>query len=189
MSGVSIKIPVDKLPEPPLQPTRPAWSKPVVEYPKDATIIEVPYRWAPEREKKPKAKQKKQGKPKPITIKPKKRKAFRRIEEHTRSEWTEEETQTLIRMFYEGAKYKEIADEVSHGESSIATKIKNLKRKGMITESRQTKWTAEQDEIMISMHEKNISFAEIGKAIGKSGSACYSRFLKLEEKKCEEQQE
>ena len=69
MPGASMRVIARDLPEPKIM-TKPAWKKPVIEYPKDAKIKEVPYKWKPA--EKP-IKSKKQEKPKPTTVNPRKK--------------------------------------------------------------------------------------------------------------------
>ena len=187
MSGASIRISVDKLPRPRLQPTRPVWTKPEIEYPEDAAIIEIPYEPAPERQQAPRPQAKKKPKPEPKKEEPAKKISFRAVKDGDRKDWTEEEVETLIALFNAGKKYREIADEIGHEEGSIATKLKALRKKGLVGSREQLRWTPEEDAILLTKTEE-MSFAMIAKKVGKSASACYSRYMKLDAKRWKEQQ-
>lgn len=199
MSGASIKIgisPMD-LPVPKIR-TEPAWRKPVVEYPKDAKVIEIPYKW----DRKPKT-QKKKGKtkPKPIAIKqqkpakkaePKKEKVKRTYTVLTGSErrdWTENEIEKLIAMYIDGASYTEMAEELRHSESSLATKLTKLRKEGRIASIRsKDEWTQKQVDTLLKMKAQGHTLEEIGEVIGRSYMAvwCKYRKIKAEGKEWEE---
>ena len=172
----ALKIPADRLPKAP-EPTRPAWTKPTVEYPEDAKVIEIIHEPAPE--KKPQKKTKTKPKKKP---KAEKKISFRAVKDGDRKDWTEEEVETLIRMFNAGAKYREIADEIGHEEGSIATKLKALRKRGLVGSREKLKWTPEEDAVLLNKKDFE-SYAMIGEKLGKSAGACYSRHMRLEEKK------
>ena len=156
-------------------PTKPAWKKPAVEYPKDATIVEIPYQW-PDQKTKPKKKA--DTKPKP-RLKPKKKRTLY-CWGNERNEWTEEEVDTLIRMYNEGRPYIEIAEATRHGENSIGYKLLKLRKEGRVKEVRNpVGWTREQDELLVRMREHGVTFGEIGKAVGKSTAATWSRYRKI----------
>lgn len=173
-----MRILVKNLPEPnPKTRTEPAWKKPVVEYPKDATIVEIPYKWEPEKKKK----QKKAEKPKPKSKPVRKRRSLLACWGNERKEWTEEQVETLIRMYSEGKSFLEIAGVTGHGENSIGYKLLKLRKEGRVTESRNSTagWTREQDETVLRMREQGITFTDIGAAVGKSHSATWARYRKL----------
>lgn len=196
MSGASIKIGISprNLPEPKFR-TEPAWRKPVVEYPKDATVIEIPYKW----DRKP-AKQgkKEKQKPKPITIRkqkqtpikkeePKKEKPKRTYSVLTgkeRRNWTEDEIEKLICMYNDGASYIDIMEAVRHSESSIATKLTQLRSRGRIAGVRsKDAWTQEEVDTLLTMKDQGHSLEKISKALGKSYASVWSKNRKIEDKK------
>ena len=172
----AIKIPADRLPKAP-EPTRPAWTKPTVEYPEDAKVIEIIHEPAPEKRPQKKTKPKPKKKSKPA-----KKISLRVVKDGDRKDWTEEEIQTLIRMFNDGKKYREIADEIDHEEGSIATKLKQLRKKGLVGKREKPKWTPEMDAVLLNKKDFE-SYAMIGEKLGKSAQSCYSRHMRLEEKK------
>ena len=165
------------LPEPLLQGkarTKPAWKKPVVEYPKDAVIItivhEIPASSLPQPEKKPKKETKK---------KRKRNLLVKRDDFHYRA-WTEEENQTAARMYNEGAPFWEICNAVHHSEGATWMKIAKLRKQGLITvERRNSMWTPEMDEKLLKMRAEGVPFSKIAKLFGKSTSGAYSRYHKL----------
>lgn len=194
MSGASMKISPRDLPVPKIK-TVPAWKKPVIDYPKDATIIEIPYKW----DRKP-AKQgkKEKQKPKPITIrkqqpakkaepKPKKEKVKRTYSVLTGKErhgWTEDEIEKLIRMYNDGASYIDIMEAVRHSESSIATKLTQLRSRGRIAGVRsKDAWTQEEVDTLLTMKDQGHSLEKISKTLGKSYASVWSKNRKIEDKK------
>ena len=197
MSGTSMRILVKNLPETnPKTKTEPAWKKPVVEYPKDATVIEIPYKW----DRKPaKPGKKEKQKPKPITIRkqkptpakkedPKKEKVKRAYSVLTgkeRHDWTEDEIEKLIRMYEDGASYIEIMEAVRHSESSIATKLTQLRSRGRIAGVRsKDAWTQEEVDTLLTMKAQGQSIEKISKAMGKSYASVWSKYRKIKEKEC-----
>lgn len=197
MSGASIKIGISprNLPKPKLR-TEPAWKKPVIDYPKDATIKEVPYKWEPS-PKKPEKKEK----PKPFTIrkqpaaskkptpKPKIKRTFYQLSDHERRMWTEKEIKTLIVMYNDGASYIEMSEAVRHSESSIATKLSNLRKEGLISSIRsKEEWTEEQVETLLGMKAKGYTLEEISRVIGRSYAAASIKYKRIkEEEECGEE--
>lgn len=179
MSGASMRILVKKLPETnPKTKTEPAWKKPAVEYPKDATIIEIPYKW-PEPKPKPERAVKPKRKPGP---KPgRKRKSLLSCWGNERKEWKEEQVETLIRMYNEGKPLLEIAEATGHGENSIGYKLQKLRKAGKVSGNRNssTGWKQEQDETMLRMREQGATYEEIGMAVGKSHAATWSRYKRI----------
>ena len=173
----SMRILVKNLPETnPKTRTEPAWKKPIVEYPKDAKVKEVPYKWKPE--EKPK-KSTKKGKPKPITVNP--RKKYLPVSDGGKHQWTQEELDLLVSLFNEGVTYKEICMRIqTHNESTIKDKISQLRRKGLIIGYRsEAGWTQEQDEILVKMRREGKKLREIAPVVGKSQATCSHRFLQL----------
>ena len=199
MSGASIKIGITpkNLPVPKYR-TEPAWKKPVIDYPKDATIIEIPYKW----DRKPKRLEKKEKqKPKPITVRkqkppkkaePKKEKIKRTIytlSDKDRRNWTQEDVETLIRMYTEGASYIEISEAVRHAESSIAAKLTQLRKEGRITSIRSNEaWTQEQIDTLLEMKAQGHTIVEICEVVGKSYAATWCKYkkIRIKEKEWEE---
>lgn len=194
MSGALMKISPRDLPVPRIK-TEPAWKKPVIDYPKDATIIEIPYKW----DRKP-AKQgkKEKQKPKPITIRkqkqtqvkkeePKKEKPKRTYSVLTgkeRRSWTEGEIEKLICMYNDGASYIDIMEAVRHSESSIATKLTQLRSRGRIAGVRsKDAWTQEEVDTLLTMKDQGHSLEKISKALGKSYASVWSKNRKIEDKK------
>ena len=171
-------IKVKNLPAPPLPPTKPAWTKPVIEYPEDARILTF-YHEIPE-SKKPKPR--KQEKPKP------KKKAPEPKQKRTQSgrpyqPWTESDIKKLIRLYQKGASFQEISEKVGHTECSTNVKITALRKEGRITViRRQVGWTREMDETLLRMRAEGATYSAIGKAVGKTESAAWSRLRKLERK-------
>ena len=181
MSGASMKISQRDLPVPRIK-TEPAWKKPVIDYPKDATIIEIPYKWTEPKPKPEKAdKTKRKPKQKPV----RKRRPLLSCWGNERKEWKEEEVETLIRMYNEGKPFLEIAEATGHGENSISHKLKTLREEGRIFGNRNGSagWTQEQDETMIRMREQGATYEEIGMAVGKSQAATWARYKKIMEEK------
>ena len=186
---------VKNLPETnPKTRTEPAWRKPVVEYPKDATVIEIPYKW--DRKPTPTGKKEKQ-KPKPITIKkqqpakkaePKKEKVKRTYSVLTgkeRHDWTEDEIEKLIIMYNDGASYIDIMEAVRHSESSIATKLTQLRSRGRIAGVRsKDAWTQEEVDTLLTMKAQGQSIEKISKAMGKSYASVWCKYRKIKEKEC-----
>ena len=113
MSGALIKISPRDLPVPKIK-TEPAWKKPVIDYPKDATIIEIPYKW----DRKP-AKQgkKEKQKPKPITIRKQKQ------------TWTQEEVDTLLTMKDQGHSLEKISKALGKSYASVWSKNRKIEDK------------------------------------------------------------
>ena len=200
MSGASIKIGISprNLPVPKFR-TEPAWRKPVVEYPKDATVIEIPYKWDRKPEKPGK---KEKQKPKPITIRkqkpkpakkaePKKEKVKRTYSVLTGKErhgWTEDEIEKLIRMYEDGASYIEIMEAVRHSESSIATKLTVLRKEGRITSIRSKEaWTQEEVDTLLTMKAQGHNLEQISKAMGKTYASVWCKYRKIKEKECEKE--
>ena len=189
-----MKISPRDLPVPKIK-TEPAWKKPVIDYPKDATIIEIPYKW----DRKP-AKQgkKEKQKPKPITVRkqkqtqvkkeePKKEKPKRTYSVLTgkeRRSWTEDEIEKLICMFNDGASYIDIMEAVRHSESSIATKLTQLRSRGRIAGVRsKDAWTQEEVDTLLTMKDQGHSLEKISKALEKSYASVWSKNRKIEDKK------
>lgn len=193
MSGASMKILPRDLPVPKIK-TVPAWKKPVIDYPKDATIIEIPYKW----DRKPaKPGKKEKQKPKPITIRkqkpkpakkaePKKEKVKRTYSVLTGKErrgWTQDEIEMLIRMYTDGASYIEIMEAVRHSESSIATKLTKLRQDGRITDIRSVKpWTQEQIDTLLKMKAQGHTLQKISKELEKPYASVWRKYMKLKEK-------
>lgn len=199
MSGASMKISPRDLPVPKIK-TVPAWKKPVIDYQKDATVIEFPYEW----DKKPaQLKKKEKQKPKPITIrkqkpakkaepKPKKERVKRTYSVLTGKErrgWTQDEIETLIRMYTDGASYIEIMEAVRHSESSIATKLTKLRQDGRITDIRSVKpWTQEQVDTLLTMKAQGHTLQKISKDLEKPYASVWRKYMKLKEKEeCEKE--
>lgn len=193
MSGASIKIGISprNLPVPKFR-TEPAWKKPVIDYPKDAVIIDVPYKW---NRKPAKPGKKEKQKPKPITIREQKppKKAEQKKEkikrttytlsDKDRRNWTPEDVETLIRMYTEGASYIEISEAVRHAESSIATKLTQLRKEGRITSTRSKEaWTQEQVDTLLTMKAQGRTLEEVGEVIGKSYTAVWCKYRKIRRK-------
>ena len=177
-----VKILVKNLPETnPKTNTKPAWKKPVIDYPKDATVIEIPYKWQPEEKKK---EQKAKGKPKPITLQPKRKKRLP-DSDGGKHPWTREELDLLVSLFNEGVSYKEICLQIqTHNESTIKDKVSQLRRKGLIKGTRMDAgWSQEQDEILIRMKREGATLREIAPVVGKSKASCSYRFRQLVEVK------
>ena len=194
-----MRVLVKNLPETnPKTRTEPAWKKPVVEYPKDATIVEIPYKW----DRKPaKPEKKEKQKPKPITVRkhppakkaePKKEKIKRTYSVLTGKEhrgWTEDEIEMLIRMYEDGDPYIEIMEAVRHSESSIATKLTKLRQEGRVTSIRSKEaWTQEQIDTLITMKAQGHTIEEICEVVGKSYAATWCKYkkIRIKEKEWEE---
>lgn len=177
MSNASIRSGISPrdLPVPKYR-TEPAWKKPVVEYPANATIIEIPYKW-PEPKPKPKRAEEPKRKPKPE----RKRKSLLACWGNERKEWEEEQVETLIRMYNEGKPLLEIAGATGHSENSIGYKLLKLRKEGKVSGNRNSSagWTQEQDETMLQMREQGATFVEIGMAVGKSHAATWARYRKI----------
>lgn len=179
MSTASMRILVKKLPETnPKTKTKPVWRKPVVEYPKDATIIDIPYKWVPEKEHKPKKKIEK-PKPKPVK-KPKKQKPLG-YQGTGREEWTEEQVETLIRLYNEGVSYLEITEAVKHGENSVGSKLLRLRKEGRLGEKRTSgdAWNEQDLETLVRMRSEGATFEQIAQAVERSPMGTWSRYQKL----------
>lgn len=190
MSGASIKagITPKNLPVPKIR-TEPVWKKPVIDYPKDAVIIDVPYKW----DRKPaKPGKKEKQKPKPISVRkqkpakkeePKKEKVKRTYSVLTGKErhgWTKDEIETLIRMYNGGEPYVEIMKAVRHSESSIATKLTKLRQEGRITSIRSKEaWTQEQIDTLLEMKAQGHTIEEICEVVGKSYAATWCKYKKI----------
>lgn len=189
----SMRILVKNLPETnPKTRTEPAWKKPIVEYPKDARITEVTYKWNPEKKAKPKRKAKPVKKEKPRQ-KPGPKKKVKRtltaLSGNERRNWTEEDVEKLIEMYNDGASYVEISEVVRHAESSIATKLTKLRKAGRITSTRsQESWTQEQVDTLLAMKAQGRTLEEVSVVIKKSYAAvwCKYRKIKAKEKEWEE---
>lgn len=175
MSSASMRVIARDLPEPKIM-TKPAWKKPVIEYPKDAKIKEVPYKWKPEKP----IKRKKQEKPKPITVNPRKKRLP--VSAGGKHPWTKDELDMLVKLFNGGVSYKEICLQLqTHNESTIKDKVSQLRRKGLICGYRsEAGWTQEQDEILIKMKREGKKLREIAQVVGKSQQTCSRRYLQLE---------
>ena len=169
MSGALMKISPRDLPVPRIK-TVPAWKKPVIDYPKDATIIEIPYKW----DRKP-AKQGKKEKPK---------RTYSVLTGKERRNWTEDEIEKLICMYNDGASYIDIMEAVRHSESSIATKLTQLRSRGRIAGVRsKDAWTQEEVDTLLTMKDQGHSLEKISKALGKSYASVWSKNRKIEDKK------
>ena len=181
MPGASMRVIARDLPEPKIM-TKPAWKKPVIEYPKDAKIKEVPYKWKPA--EKP-IKSKKQEKPKPITVNPRKKRLP--VSAGGKHPWTKDELDMLVRLFNGGVSYKEICLQLqTHNESTIKDKVSQLRRQGLICGYRsEAGWTQEQDEILIRMKREGKKLREIAPVVGKSQQTCSHRYLQLERRERE----
>ena len=174
-----MKCSAKSLPEPKLPTTKPAWTKPAVEYPKDATIIEIPYKWVPEKKPKPRPK----APEKPKTAPKRKRNRILSGSDGKKQRWTDEEIQVLVSLYNDDVPYAEILDQLTrHSKGTIKCKVIELRKKGLITGIRTPYWTAEQLEKLVRLRKAGTSWEKISKEIGKSRSACCQKYLKLEEK-------
>ena len=131
--------------------------------------------------------------PPPEPEKKKERKRKRNVvvprREYNYREWTEDETQILIRMYTEGASFPDIVEAVRHTDGAVQMKITKLKRQGLIkVERRPSKWTPEMDDILLRMRPQGVTFSKIGEMVGKSAQAAYCRYQKLTEKDEEEEE-
>ena len=190
MSGASIKIGISprNLPVPKFR-TEPAWRKPVVEYPKDATVIEIPYKW--DRKPAKPGKKEKQKPTKKAEPKPKKEKVKRTYSVLTGKErhgWTEDEIEKLIIMYEDGASYIEIMEAVRHSESSIATKLTVLRKEGRITSIRlKEAWTQEEVDTLLTMKAQGHNLEQISKAMEKTYASVWCKYKKIKGKECEKE--
>lgn len=95
--------------------------------------------------------------------------------------WTEEESQTIVRLYEDGYTVDEIARKVRRTENAIKARIWYLRQNGeKIREvgrpARQRhKWTAEEDQIIMDMCRDGYRWAQMGEAIQRSACSVKGR--------------
>lgn len=98
-------------------------------------------------------------------------------------EWTEKDIKKLIRLYSEGVSFEELSEKTGHSGASIHTKMTHLRKEGRIVGSRRPdRWTKEQEATLLEMRAKGMSFGKIGKVIGKSTAATFSKYQHMEGK-------
>lgn len=170
---MKIKVNVDRLPKPYLEPTRSAKVGEVV--PKANINV---YLDAMSSAQKDKARKKAQES---------------RLK--TLNLYTEEEMETIIRMYKARCSNQEIAQKLGRGRHAVHAKIQSMIQKGVLQKQdhrrsyihhkpeseivRRNAYTKAQDNVIVSMRMHGKSFEEIGDNLGRSKDSVRKRYYRI----------
>ena len=109
--------------------------------------------------------------------------------------YTEEQVETIIRMFNARCSDAEIANKLGRGREAIHAKIQSMIKKGVIQKTdrrrsyihhkpeseivRRNAYTKAQDNVIVSMRMHNKSFEEIGDNLGRSKDSVRKRYYRI----------
>lgn len=84
--------------------------------------------------------------------------------------WTEIEEADAVRMWNEGMRLQDIAEELGRTKDAVRIRINQNRYSGEV-KSRSRKWTQQQEQILTDMLESGCDFDEISVRIGKTRAA------------------
>lgn len=109
--------------------------------------------------------------------------------------YTEEDMETIIRMYHARCSDAEIAQKLERSREAINSKIKSMIQKGIIDKAdrrrsyihhkpeseivRRNAYTKAQDNVIVSMRMHNKTFEEIGDNLGRSKDSVRKRYYRI----------
>lgn len=103
------------------------------------------------------------------------------------SEWTTEQTDTLLKMKREKKTNKEIVAATGHSYSSVTSKMRDIRKKNkkntitkpVMKKYQKSNFTQEQNEEIIAMRKAGKTFPEIGKKFGRKDGTMWAYYQTL----------
>lgn len=170
---MKIKVNVDRLPRPYLEPTRSVRVGEIVQ----KSHINVYLDAMPTEQKDAARKRGQENRQKNLNL------------------YTEEQVETIIRMYKARCSNEEIAQKLGRGRRAIHAKIQSMIQKGVLQKQdlrrsyinhkpeseivRRNAYTKAQDNVIVSMRMHNKTFEEIGDNLGRSKDSVRKRYYRI----------
>lgn len=98
--------------------------------------------------------------------------------------WSEEKTNTLIRLHREGLTFAQISEQMGISKSSVSSKVRSLIEAGILkSRMEEVMWTTEELETMMRLRTEGKTWGEISDKIGRGLTACHNAYRREKERR------